>query len=215
MHFAIWDRRFEAFEKFPTENLVLKHNVAPIDATNMESAREYIPSPRLVVGWLLEGLGERLSDFSLVDFGSGRGRVLLTAAEKPFRTVTGVEFSSVLHSEAQSNFANYPLDRIQCSELQSISGDAVQFELFDGDNVLYFYNPFGADILEKVVSRAVEASLKQKSRLLIIYYNPVHHGILDQQPALTLKTLSPLLRLKLLCFSPYKARIYELNVPKI
>ncbi|MFQ5625226.1 MAG: hypothetical protein ACE5FM_01055 [Methyloligellaceae bacterium] len=97
LHHAFWDRWFEPFEKVATSGFLLKEDLAPVDTSNLDHAREYVPSPRLVVHWLLDGLKEDLSQYSFVDFGSGRGRVLLAAAERPFLAVRGIEFSSKLH----------------------------------------------------------------------------------------------------------------------
>jgi hypothetical protein len=41
----------------------------------------------------LEKLNINPKDFTFIDFGSGKGRVLLIAAGLPFRAVVGIEFS--------------------------------------------------------------------------------------------------------------------------
>ena len=51
--------------------------------------------------------GADVRDYTLVDFGSVEGRVLLIASEVPFRRVIGVEFSPDLHSVAAANIAKY------------------------------------------------------------------------------------------------------------
>ena len=43
------------------------------------------------------------SQYTFVDVGSGKGRMLFVAAEYPFRRVVGVEFSNQLHVEALEN----------------------------------------------------------------------------------------------------------------
>jgi cyclopropane fatty-acyl-phospholipid synthase-like methyltransferase len=45
-------------------------------------------------------------DFVFVDLGSGKGRVILRAATRPFRRVEGVEFSEPLHRVALRNIDN-------------------------------------------------------------------------------------------------------------
>ena len=42
-----------------------------------------------------------VSGYTFVDLGSGKGRMLFVAAERPFRRVIGVEFSRSLHAEAE------------------------------------------------------------------------------------------------------------------
>ena len=51
----------------------------------------------------MEILAPRYEGFTFVDLGSGKGRVLLLAALRPFRRVIGVEISASLHTRAQAN----------------------------------------------------------------------------------------------------------------
>ena len=46
-------------------------------------------------------------DLTFIDVGSGKGRVLLMAAEYPFRRVLGVELLPALHRVAQANIRAY------------------------------------------------------------------------------------------------------------
>jgi predicted RNA methylase len=57
----------------------------------------------MLVDALLRNIGEDLHRFSFVDFGSGKGRVLLVASHYPFREVVGVEFSPELQKIAEGN----------------------------------------------------------------------------------------------------------------
>jgi hypothetical protein len=45
----------------------------------------------------------RPEDFTVIDFGSGKGRALIVASECPFRRIIGVEFALELHRDAQQN----------------------------------------------------------------------------------------------------------------
>src|SRR5438045_1688063 len=47
------------------------------------------------------------SQYTFIDVGSGKGRVLFVAAEYPFRKVMGVEFSNALHDAGVANFKGY------------------------------------------------------------------------------------------------------------
>ena len=210
LHYALWDSRFERFETVPTIGLLLKKDLSPDVASNLGQASEYAPSPRLVVQWLVDGLQEDLSRFTFLDFGSGRGRVLLAAAERPFKAVRGIEFSGQLHEEAALNISNYPADRLVCADVQSVCEDALEYVLPEGDCILYFYNPFGVELMDKVVRRAMDISQARNSRCIVIYYNSIHHQTLGSQTRLKPKPLSFLARLKLRLFSPYPIRVYEM-----
>jgi len=214
LHHVIWDGRFEALEYVPTGGYLMQQHLDPSDNTNLEGAREYLPSPRLVVSWILDGLGEDCSRFTFVDFGSGRGRVLLAAAEKPFSAVRGVEFSGRLHAEAERNIANYPADRLGCRDVRSVCIDAAEYNLPEGDCILYFFNPFSADLLDRVVSRALDTARSRGTRLILIYYNPVHRAAMAGDRLIRRRPVSLFNRVKLKLLSPYPAEIFELDGPK-
>jgi len=48
-----------------------------------------------------------VSSHSFVDYGSGKGRVLLVASDYAFKKIVGVEFSKVLNDVAVANIATY------------------------------------------------------------------------------------------------------------
>jgi len=50
---------------------------------------------------------EALRDFTFIDLGSGKGRVLLMASDYPFKRIIGVEFMPELHRAAQENVREY------------------------------------------------------------------------------------------------------------
>lgn len=209
LHHLCCDRRYEAIESVPTGGYLLQGDLDPADPDNLSQAREYLPSPRLVVKWLLQDLDEDYSNFSFVDFGSGRGRVLLAAAEKPFRNVLGVEFSPRLHNEAERNIADYPSERLKSETVRSVCMDAARFDLPDGDCILYFFNPFGADLLERVVERSLDQARSGKRRIIVILYNPVHLETVAANPRLRIRPMSYVDQMKMRVFSPYPAAIFD------
>jgi len=56
---------------------------------------------------------DRLRDFTFVDLGSGKGRVLLMASHYPFKRIIGVEFIPELHQVAQENIRKYTEQRTE------------------------------------------------------------------------------------------------------
>ncbi len=129
----------------------------------------YQPSPVAKVRAILRQVVLDLEPSTLVDFGSGKGRVLLLASEYPFRQVIGVEFSKELHDIAERNIAAYDPPRRQCDSVQSICADARDFAIPDGPIALYFYTPFTGAVMDHVLKNIV-ASLKQTPRPAVIAY---------------------------------------------
>ncbi len=105
--------------------------------------------------------------YSYVDLGSGKGRTLFVAAEMPFQQVTGVEFSPLLQAVAEANVRNFRAPAGGAPRVMSLRGDAAEFVFPSGPLVLYLFNPFGAQTMQRVLDR-LAASLAQEPRHLVI-----------------------------------------------
>ena len=104
---AVADRRREARFGVDSEGNIALSELS-IDSENRTLGFPYVPSPGLLVDTLLANVEEDLGQFSFVDFGSGKGRVLLVASHYPFREVVGVEFSPELHEICRSQHPQVP-----------------------------------------------------------------------------------------------------------
>lgn len=104
---------------------------------------------------------------NFIDYGSGKGKVLIGAAKHPFEKLIGIEYSSELHEIAIKNMAKLELD----SRVEHICGDAADYQLQPADKYLYFFNPFMGEILERCLQN-IQATAGETERFLI-YANPV------------------------------------------
>jgi SAM-dependent methyltransferase len=148
-----------------------------LDSPIARFAVRYDPSSEANVRFLLHNLQIDYSRFDFIDFGSGKGRVLLIAAEFPFREVLGIEFSRELHETAVQNLARLPPDVTGAGSVRSIHGDASSFELPRSDLVCYFYNPFGAPVIEAVAARLAAHHERFGFRVIVVYVDPRHAEI--------------------------------------
>ena len=118
------------------------------------------------------------ADDVFVDFGSGKGRVVLQAAlHYPFRKVYGVELSEELHRIAEKNVAAVR-DRLRCPDVRLVHSDVLDFEIPDCVTVAFFYNPFVGDLFEAVVNRLVESVDRNPRPVRIVYGNPTEEAAL-------------------------------------
>jgi len=115
-------------------------------------------------------LGVRYEDFSFVDYGCGKGRVLLVAAEFPFRKIIGLEFAPQLAERARENLKTYRAKNLKCTDMQVVTADATEYELAAEPQVLYFYSPFAPDVLNQVIDK-VEASVKRSPGELLVLFS--------------------------------------------
>jgi SAM-dependent methyltransferase len=119
-------------------------------------------------------------EFAFVDFGSGKGRALLLAAECGFPRIVGVELAPALHEVAERNVAAFCRRRTHAACIELHCGDAVDLEIPDGNVFLSFYNPFGEVVLRKVAANIERAYRARPRQMVIAYRNPRHSQVLDE-----------------------------------
>jgi SAM-dependent methyltransferase len=117
-----------------------------------------------------------------IDFGCGKGRALLLAAQSGFKHVIGVEFASGLCATARHNVAVFRARQRRSPPIDVALRDAVDFKFPNDDAVLFFYNPFGAETLRKVIANAISSLVAHPRSLVIAYRNPVHREVIDALP---------------------------------
>jgi hypothetical protein len=124
------------------------------------------------------GAGSRdYSNYTFVDMGSGKGRMLFVAAEYPFRRVIGVEFSNVLHEEAVANIRRYRHRKQRCADIESVHADAAEFEFPDENLVIYMFNPFGPEVMGRMLAN-LERSIERHPRpVLVVMLWPEHSDL--------------------------------------
>jgi len=117
----------------------------------------------------------------LVDFGSGKGRMLLVASEFGFREERGVEFAHELCETARRNVARYTARTGVAAEFKIIESDAACYAIAADENVFMMYNPFDETILGRVLDNIAASLRKAPRRILIIYVNPRWGRVIEQQ----------------------------------
>jgi len=123
-----------------------------------------------------------------VDFGCGKGRALLIAAEFPFRKVLGIEFSEELCHIAEKNIQCYRNRRRVASSISVLCRDAASCVIEDDWNMFFFFNPFDGIVMKRVMQN-IEASLTRTRRpIQVLYYAPVRRVVLDQCNRLRLQS---------------------------
>lgn len=119
------------------------------------------------------------SQYSFLDLGSGKGRMLFLAAEFPFRRVVGVEFAAELHDCAIRNIARYRGIRGKCREIDSVHVDAAEYNFPDGNLVVYLFNPFGPPVLDKVMDNLRKSLDLSPRHVILVLVTPEHAAVVD------------------------------------
>jgi hypothetical protein len=121
----------------------------------------------------------------MVDFGSGKGRILLVASAFGFGDIRGVEFAHELCEIARKNCAQYKNKTKVETEFKIIESDAVKYEIRSEENVFIFYNPFDDAIMNPVLDNIAASVDKHPRKVFIVYYNPKWGQLIEHRPNFT------------------------------
>jgi len=153
------------------------HMYGPVRVANAHAALRDLP-----LGGAQDGGagGGDYSQYTFVDVGSGKGRVLFVAAEYPFRKVIGVEFSNALHDDALANLKRYKYWGQRCADIEPVHADASEFAFPDDNLVIYLFYPFGTEVMGRMLAN-LERSLERHPRhAIVVMLWPEHSDVLER-----------------------------------
>ena len=163
------DHSFDRPFKTDTAGSVQPAQLGIEDAGVREQAILYLPSPPRVTRWMLDNVGIDHRQFTFVDLGCGKGRVLLIASEYPFQKVLGVEISPALTAIARRNIELYQPASRRCRDVEVRNADATAFDFPHTPLLVHLYHPFEPSITQAVL-RQMEKSLDAWPRQVAIAY---------------------------------------------
>lgn len=208
LHERVLDAPREQLFFVPTKDPVALSSLT-IASPNRAAGHDYRPVPCQVFDWALAQIGEDLSEFTFIDYGAGKGRALLLAAEHPFAAVAGVEFATELHDNAQMNIAQYPRSKMRCRNVECYLEDAVQVGPPEGPSVHFFFNPFSRQIFAEVLRNLVMAYRLKPRRLYLVLVDPIAADLIEASGVFARVEPSQVDALKLKFLSPYDVAVYR------
>lgn len=110
---------------------------------------------------------------AIIDYGCGKGGVLISLTKYPFARITGVEISAELVEIARRNLAKLRLKKvdIHCC-------DAARFKDLEPYNYFYFFDPFPAVVMAEVLANIERSLIDRPRRVTLIYLNPFCHDLI-------------------------------------
>jgi predicted RNA methylase len=132
----------------------------------------YSTCPFRAIFRILESLELGPSD-TLLDLGCGKGRVLCCASLYNLKQVIGIDDDEALTVVARQNIAR---TRGWKTSAIVIHKRGEQFD-FDGANVFYMFNPFGAATIRVILSKLQSSLVRYRREVRIVYVNPVHEVV--------------------------------------
>ncbi len=140
------------------------------ESEHKKDGSAYIPSSISPLRFLLRNLPK---DGVFIDLGSGKGRVLLVAAQSGFQRITGVEFSPELCQIARENIKVFLKKTRISARMEVIESDAAIVPIDRECNVIFMYNPFDKVVLTRVLENLRSSLLQFPRKIWVIYNNPV------------------------------------------
>lgn len=115
--------------------------------------------------------------YTFIDFGAGKGRAVMLAAEQPFQACIGVEINPGLAKIARENLAKWGRAR---SPARICCQDATIFQFPEGPCVAYLFNPFSGAVLQVLIDHIQTSFANRPGELDLLYVNPEFEFLLYQ-----------------------------------
>jgi hypothetical protein len=208
LHERVLDPPKEQLFFAPTKDAVALAGLT-ISGPNREHGHNYRPTPCQLFEWTLGAIDYDFSKLTFVDYGAGKGRVLLLASEHPFAAIGGIEFAAELQDDAEMNIAQYPRSRMRCRNVECVHEDASLVGPPDGEAVHYFFNPFSREVFAEVLHNIVVSYRHKPRRLYLILVDPVATDLVDASGVFMRVELPMHERLKVRLLSPYEVAVYR------
>jgi len=168
---AEWDSKYgtDTDAGVALDTLTIRH------ASRQYGERYQASDPR-VLRDSVDFIGLAPAGYRFVDLGCGKGRMLIVAAELGFHSCTGVEFADELAAAATRNVAASGFKNIAI-----VHGDAGAYAFPDEPFVLYMFNPFSRQVMERVRDNLLKL---RRANYCVIYKNARERPLFDEMPTL-------------------------------
>ncbi|WP_267350740.1 class I SAM-dependent methyltransferase [Sphingomonas sp. GM_Shp_2] len=175
------DRAFDRAWGTDTSGMVAVHDLA-LRAERRRSAVHYAPSTQAMLRDPVATLGIDPRDYHFIDYGAGKGRMVMLAQQLGFVHATGVELSPHLCEIARRNLATLRERSPALPPAAIFEGDACEYLPAGQRLCVYLYNPFDATVLAGVRARLDQALTAGTERIVVIYANPEQAQIFHDAP---------------------------------
>jgi SAM-dependent methyltransferase len=134
----------------------------------------------------IAGTAYGIQDYTFLDVGCGKGRVLMLAASAPFQRILGVELSPALTAIAERNMAKWNAAPHLCRNIDVLNVDALAAPIPDSPVVLYIYNSFNLYVMLPLLQRLQALALARSTPIDLIYAKPQQANLVDAVPGIAL-----------------------------
>ena len=130
----------------------------------------YEPTPYCVLERLVES-GFFGKDDVVLDYGCGKGRVGFFLSHRTKAKTVGIEYDEHIYAGALEN------QKTAKATAEFVLSRAEEYEVPPDVNRCYFFNPFSAEILHKVMARIIESYYDSPREIFLFFYYPADEYI--------------------------------------
>ena len=130
----------------------------------------YEPTPYCVLE-RLAGSGFLGKDDVVLDYGCGKGRVGFFLSHRTKAKTIGIEYDAHIYAGALENQTTAK------AKADFVLSRAEEYEVPADVNRCYFFNPFSAEILHKVMARIIESYYENPREIFLFFYYPADEYI--------------------------------------
>lgn len=171
LQYVFSDLFFDYKYKVETINTIMLDELE-IDSPNKTHGRYYEGTNTFIFKRIFPHIKIDVSNSCIVDFGSGKGKVMLLAAERGFRKVVGVEFSGQLVEICRKNLEIFKQRTKSKTEFEVFHMDAAEFEIPADANLLFFSNPFDEALIARVIENILRSLEKNPREIVVVHLYP-------------------------------------------
>lgn len=132
-----------------------------------EDFSEYVPVDTVLFKKCMVSLDLHMQNEVFADFGSGKGRAVLLAAQYGFPRIIGLEYNPALMNILSRNIQAFH----HSSHIKLICCDIKDYQFNDEITVIFFNDPFPYYRFCKFMVSVKESYLRKKRRIYLIYVN--------------------------------------------
>ena len=174
----LFDWSFDMRHSLQTSRRHQLSELEGLDESGAERGQMYQPTGVLPFRKICKKVGV-IEDSVFLDFGSGKGRTLVLAAESGAKVSIGVEFSPELCEVAESNLETYKANTSVNCEFELVCADAREYKYRGDETVFYLFYPFDATVMKAVLENLEKELKRNRREAFVIYYYPQERAILD------------------------------------
>ncbi|NMM55492.1 methyltransferase domain-containing protein [Paenibacillus aquistagni] len=135
---------------------------------NQQLHFDYMPTSYHIINKLFKKYKFQPQDH-LVDFGCGKARVILAAANYSCPTITGIEINPKMIKVAERNVDKFLTKKKNKSSISLKMEDAAKVEISRDMNKFFFFNPFHLKIFIYIINK-ITKSVQKNPREVILFF---------------------------------------------